>query len=683
MNENTQDKKVKRDKAAMQRDLKRKKRALIVCIILIVGILASGAAFGLALRSRAYAVKSDVKVLLKNIAAQNIEASERSLDSLETDAARLGSLLDSIPGRIASATPGIRKEMAVANALSDVANEAPEKLLRPLVELMEQHPLTALKGEDGELDLAVIAPYVDFASDRREEIYELSEKLNAVQEMPFGLIDRLMPNLRTEVKLAAQVSQFLPELTDELLKPAIELLQEYPLGELKTENGGFNLAVINSYIDFIEGKASSLTALLGRLENLDLGELDRNGTLNAICDRISDSLKTYERASRFLPVLKAFLGSGEDKAYLFAAQNSSEIRASGGFPGAMSIVRVRNGELIVEDFSTVTEMLYFYGSPESEITSEEVKLFSDWFLAPRDADFCPDYERVAGIWRVGYEKKHGERVDGVISATPAIIQRLLAILGEVTLSDGSVLNGENAVHVLEYELYYRYMSISDNIRAGNATTDALFAETAKTVLSRLTDNFNIKDALAYLDILEDSVEDRTLMLWFADEESQELVRAAGLDGGLDRDPAKPHVGIYFGLNNPSRLGWFLDIDPQITEIEQREDGSRVYSVTVSFTNTLTQDELNRASHYIVGTARGLVKGLIHFFAPAGGTISEVSTDSYLRFANAEYHGLELAYSTNIQLWPGQTVSASFEITTAPGEQEALGISMTPTLTAYR
>ena len=173
------------------------------------------------------------------------------------------------------------------------------------------------------------------------------------------------------------------------------------------------------------------------------------------------------------------------------------------------------------------------------------------------------------------------------------------------------------------------------------------------------------------------------MLWLADEEEQAAVRAAGLDAGLDRNPATPHAGIYISLNNPSRLGWFLDMVPQITEVERHEDGSRIYSVTLQLTNTMTQEELDRASAYIAGHVRGLFAGLIHLFAPAGGTIQNVETTGSLRFDYDEYHDLQLVYAKNVKLYPGESVTITYTLTTAACEQADLGLSMTPTLTAYR
>ena len=61
----------------------------------------------------------------------------------------------------------------------------------------------------------------------------------------------------------------------------------------------------------------------------------------------------------------------------------------------------------------------------------------------------PDFERVGSIRAHSYESRNGIHVDGVISLTPVIIQKILKYTGGVTLSDGTELNGDNATKVLQ------------------------------------------------------------------------------------------------------------------------------------------------------------------------------------------------------------------------------------------
>ena len=74
---------------------------------------------------------------------------------------------------------------------------------------------------------------------------------------------------------------------------------------------------------------------------------------------------------------------------------------------------------------------------------------------------------------MAYEAKHGESVDGVLSLTPTIIQKVLRISGPITLPDGTELNGDNATQMLQKDLYYKYLSSNSSYcrdsQAGNGS----------------------------------------------------------------------------------------------------------------------------------------------------------------------------------------------------------------------
>ena len=191
-------------------------------------------------------------------------------------------------------------------------------------------------------------------------------------------------------------------------------------------------------------------------------------------------------ASRYLPAIRAVLGDGSDRLYLFAAQNSSEIRASGGFPGSVGCIRIRGDYLTISDFRSVYQVLQMATPSQAGVTYLDDQLFSGRLHLSWDADFSPDFERVASIWAMAYEARQHEHVDGVVSGTPAIIPRLLSFLGSVTLSDGTELTGENAGRVLGHDLYFTYLGRSQSADSA-LLVDALFSEAAVGTLHLLLD----------------------------------------------------------------------------------------------------------------------------------------------------------------------------------------------------
>jgi len=466
-----------------------------------------------------------------------------------------------------------------------------------------------------------------------------------------------------------------------LLKPLITQLHKYPMDQLRAEDG-INTRWIGSYLDFANAVMPDAEAFMALAEVTDLSLIDKEGKLTGYFELAKTLLEMYQECKDALPLMREFLGVEEDRLYLIAAQNSTEIRASGGFPGSMGTIRITDGVLTMGDFRTVYDVLATYTPSKAKVTSKENKLFHSGLKAPRDADYCPDFERVAYIWSLGYEDKQKELVDGVISLTPCIVQRLLAVMGsQIELFDGTVLNGENATKVLQYDLYYKYFG-TEKIKNNTEIADDLFSDAAKKLMAMLTDNLELSYLPGLLSVAQQSFADRTLMVWMCNEDQQNMIRELGWHGGLNIDPENPQAGVYYSCTIASKMGWFLVMDTQIGDRTQNEDGSYTYPITVTFSNAITDGEIKAASEYITGGKGGSIIGSAYFFAPAGGTVGNFAASNGKNIKNEEYHDLQLGYMLSFQIKPGQEVVVTYYVTTAPGVETPLIFSKTPTVQDY-
>lgn len=502
--------------------------------------------------------------------------------------------------------------------------------------------------------------------------------INKTLSSPIWKTTSKLPGVGKYVKSVNTLVYVAGDASDEMLKPALEVMKEYPLSGLKMGDG-FSVTTINAYLDLLEDIAPKIDGMAAKMQTVELpfGKTKMISEYTQMLTKLTDE---YRENGEYLPLCREFLGHGEDKIYLLAAQNSAEIRASGGFPGSVGTIRIEDGVLTIGDFRSVYDVLSERASSRAEITSQEISLYSDWIRLARDACYIPDFERVAQIWAYSYEDRNHETVDGVVSLTPAVIQKLLEYTGEVTISDGTVLNGDNATQVLQKDLYYKYFKKGAD---SNDYVDSLFAETAKLVMAKLVSDFDTNRIAQYSKIFTDGGKDRTIMMWMADDTAQEYVRNAGCSGALNFDPAKPEAGVFFSGSNGSKLGWFVDMDANIDDVVVNDDDSRTYDITVEITNTISNSDMRGVSEYIIGLYEGCIDGYLHLFAPSGGTISDVETSNYMRMRMTEYEELELAYNTDFRIEPGETVVVTYKVTTAPGISEPLEIVKTPTLQEYR
>ena len=496
----------------------------------------------------------------------------------------------------------------------------------------------------------------------------------AVSHAPFA--GKYVKSVNTLVSVAEDAS-------DNILKPALDVMDEYPLEGLKVGDG-FSVSTINAYLNLLEDIEPRIESMTTKMQTVKL-PLGKTEMLSEYTQMLTKLTAAYKENGEYLPLFRAFLGDGSDKLYLLAAQNSAEIRASGGFPGSMGTIRIEDGVLTIDDFKTVYDMISVNPPTEAHITDTEYLLFSGSLDYARDACYIPDFERVGEIWALAYESKNDEHIDGVISLTPVIIQKVLAYTGAVTLSDGTELNGDNATQMLQKDLYYKYLSSNSSYKISNANdyVDSLFAETAKIVMGKLVDDFDINRIADYSKIFTDGGKDRTILMWMEDETAESYVKAAGCSGALNDDPSNPEAGVFFSGANGSKLGWFVSLDTQIGDVTVNDDGSRTYVVTVTVSNDITRDDMYRAGNYIIGNYNGQVESYLHLFAPAGGTISDFETSNSMTMNMDEYHGLEVAYNVEFMLAPSNPVTVTYKVTTAPGVSTPLKISQTPTLQSYR
>lgn len=489
-----------------------------------------------------------------------------------------------------------------------------------------------------------------------------------------------MPSLTAQMMNIQELTELVQLANRNLLQPLIVQLGEHPISGVLCEDG-INVSIAWDYLDFLESRMPELTELVTRANSADLSIVDSDGDMTEYLDKLSQVLEIYQADPSVLAKMKTVLGADGDRLYVVAAQNSAEVRASGGFPGAVGSIQIRDGILVVNDFTKVYSVFATNTPPSANITQTEARLFHSGLSAPRDADYCPDFERVASIWALGYESKMGENVDGVISMTPAIVQKLLAAIGEeITLFDGLVLDGSNAARVLQHDLYFKYFG-PEYVTNAAIVTDQLFADAAKKLVQKVMENLEPEDLMAYLSIAKDAFEDRTLMLWAKDEGEQALIRKLGWDASLNDDPRNPWAGVYFNCTIASKMGWYLAVDTQLGSGTRNEDGSYTYPMTVTFTNTITAEEVRSAQAYITSGAGGAYTGSAYFFAPAGGTVSDFQAPgAYVQ--KDTYHDLELGFISSFSIAPGKSLTVTYNLTTAPGVDTVPVISRTPTMQEY-
>lgn len=547
------------------------------------------------------------------------------------------------------------------------------KKLKTKASLMKEQLKTAvqcLKDEDTEGSTIAM-----------NSVVAINDELKSTMDLPLWVCARFIPFVGGQVSDVRELLNVMDTASNELIYPAIDQMAQYPTSQLKVGDGQINATMVSSWLHFADDKMPAIYEIANSIGDMNLSLVDSDGKIAEYQDTLNSISTQYEDLVGYIKVIENIVGDGQtDKFYVFMAQNSSELRASGGFPGSIGSIEISDGVMTIGNFTSVYNVMSASEPYGANLTKDELTYFSSSMSYSMDAGFCPDFKRVGEITALSYEQTNGVNVDGVISMTPAIIQKILALTGEITLSDGTVMNGDNATYELQYGIYYRYYFNGADSTAYDA--DDLFAETAKGAMSAFTSNFSLSNIMNYFKLFSEGVDEKIIQIYMCDDAEEQVVIDAGCGSVLNDGTNNAKAGVYISVYDASKLGWWVTLDTSCGEGVKNADGTTSYDVTVTLDNTITNREIDNAGEYIIGSNDGMIWTYLHLFAPTGGSISNVSTSNGMDMDIGEYEGREFAYSLRCYLYPDTPITITYTLTVASDVSDPLTFDKTPTLQDY-
>lgn len=276
---------------------------------------------------------------------------------------------------------------------------------------------------------------------------------------------------------------------------------------------------------------------------------------------------------------------GSNKTYLLIFQNYDEQRATGGFIGTFGVLKTNHGQIskltidsIYDLDGQIFELVAAPGPFQPQIKRWGAR-DANWF-----ADFPTSAEKLLYFFEKG-----GQTADGVISFTPKVFERLLALVGPIEMYDyGAMLTSENFQEVVQYKTSHDYD------RELNEPKKFL-ADFAPILLDRLT--VLPKDEwLNFFQIMRDSLDQRHILLYNKDESTQKLIDDLGASGKIlstDYD--------YLNIINSNLGGTKTDL-----EMEQNVTLKSKILSDGSILNTLFIDRKNNSNNFNKNYLRVLV-----------------------------------------------------------------------------
>jgi hypothetical protein len=311
--------------------------------------------------------------------------------------------------------------------------------------------------------------------------------------------------------------------------------------------------------------------------------------------KLSDQLQGYLiKLDRYLPIAQfgldashlavKLLGLDTPKAYLVVAQNNDELRATGGFITAAGRVVLHEGEITEMSFMdsyAVDDLSRYYPDPPQALY--DTMLAEQWLF--RDSNWSPDFPTAAQQMASFFEFGTGQPVDGVVALDLNAIRFLVDAIGPIMLEGEEI--PFTGLQVVEWMRAARGgLEEGEGLGEWWAKRKDFMSPLAEAIKQRL-ESAHI-DWLGLIKAVQQTLNEKHLLFYFEDPETQAFLHSQNLDGGLI-----PTTGDYWMVVD-SNVGFNkadASIERQVFyQIDMSQDGSLVAKLDLYYRNRTPASE---------------------------------------------------------------------------------------------
>ena len=524
----------------------------------------------------------------------------------------------------------------------------------------------------------------DFSTlpDDAKKIDELCSSMKKETSSPVWTMASFIPVYGGDINAARTMVDALSDVSSGALVPMADNLAQATPGKL-FQDGTINVSALQAVADSLSDSSKAFKSANKKVQGIGDTHIAQ---VTELVDKAKDGFATLDgvvdAAEKIAPVLPQMLGAnGQTRNYLLYAMNNVEIRACGGFGGSQGLISVTDGQMSIGEF--VPRIGLSEDEAVESVDEEDEALFGNHSnLYNSGNTYSPDWprnsQRVAALWKSQY----GQDVDGVVGIDPVFLQYLLGLVGNVSLPDGTVVDGTNAAKVLMHDVYWNYPV---------EESDGIFASVASAAFDKILGGIGDVDVTKLVGAFERGAEEGRLIAWMRNDDEQNAIKETGIDASLpdpDDPSADPVAGVYFNNLSFSKLDWYLNADTQIGQGVKNGDGTCSYRITVTLTNIMTQEEAGKLPDYVAASAPDAARDderlNVSVFAPTGGNISDLTVEgTQFGLGAATWHGIPF-YSGTVDLHAGETTTITYTLTTsAEAGDKPLTLRQTPTCQAAR
>lgn len=508
---------------------------------------------------------------------------------------------------------------------------------------------------------------IDKASVTVTQMRDLTGRAKKTTEDPVWTLATGLPGIGPNLAAVSEVARSADDVVGLGLAPLTEVFESLDWEQLLPNSEGADLRPLKSAAPSVSSAAYAVASSAERLNGIDVENLVpqvANPLVNAR-DQLkaaSAALNTAADVSRLAPDM---LGAEGSRNYLLMVQNNAEVRASGGIPGALAVLNLNNGALTLsgqssaEDIGIMTPVLST-DAQQQEIYSSRMGKFM------QDVNLTPDFPTAASTAQAMWERKTGQKVDGVISIDPVTLSYILNATGPVKITSPELarlaagdlpteLNGENVVRTLLSDVY-RYIEDTD-------LQDAYFAGVAQEVFTALSSGK--ADAKQLIEGISRGVSEGRVLLWSGLPEEQSVIAKYPLSGSVDGPSISPaQFGLYLNDGTGAKMDYYVRRTVQLVK-ECPRDGYEEATIRITNTNTAPLDASTTLPSYVTGNGHfgvppGSVQTNLVAYGPSQSNVETAKVDGQQTAFAPHIHGSRPVGVLALRLAPGETKTVEFK-----------------------
>jgi len=476
----------------------------------------------------------------------------------------------------------------------------------------------------------------------------------------------------TAIRTSASVAD---RISTEVVPPMVSLLTTTTVDELLPKNGTIDVASIAAaQRPLKEARAAMTTAAL------TAATIDERSLLPAIAkpigrfltlvDRTSDTIDGLDTAVRVLP---SMLGAHGARSYLLLSLTNSELRTSGGIPGALAVISADTGSLTLGATASIDDLKRF-AEPVIPLSSSELTLFGTrlgkWM---ENAVSTPDFTRSGALAQAIWQERRGQEVDGVISIDPVALGYILAATGPIDAGSGVTLNSANAAPFLLSTVYAQFPDTRDQ--------DAFFSEVTKKIFAAITSG--TVDSRKLISGLGRSVSEGRIRVWSSHENEQKSIAGSDLAGAL---PASTNTssgfGVYLNDATGGKMDYYLRASVAAATARCRADSRPYVNIDVTLASIAPLDAATSLPSYVTGryafgVEPGKTRTNVYVSAPPGSDpYSVLINGKEYAFVTAPLDGRPMVGAV-VEIAPQKSTTLTFRFLARPHAPTKVTVATTP------